>query len=289
MKGCVIMDPIIGKGLDKIIEGAADGPIKTLNLTWELVFGGYHNWINKIQYNREMNLNDFKENLNSNLKEIPAENIQEPKISLLGPALDASKFYIDEKIIRDMFSNLIAASMDNRKNKDIHHSFVEIIKQMSSDDAILFEHLSNNALIPAVKYIARTDKGNNKAPISDVLIKNSPLSYKNTEISIINLNRIGLIEIDIGLNSISNDDAYKEFNEPKMIEIFIKKYEDNNRERYSKIFQQIKFFGISKLVQDNNLTTDDIYNICSPGSIEFEKGFIKITSFGQAFINCCLK
>ena len=32
------MDPIIGKGLDKIIEGAADGPIKTLNTTWDLIF-----------------------------------------------------------------------------------------------------------------------------------------------------------------------------------------------------------------------------------------------------------
>lgn len=283
------MDPIFGKGLDKIIDGAADGPIKTLNLTWDLVFGGYHNWINKIQHKREINLNDFKESLNSNLQEIPTENIQEPKISLLGPALDASKFYIDEKVIRDMFSNLISSSMDNRKNDDIHHSFVEIIKQMSSRDAIFFKHLSDNLLVPAVKYIARTDKGRNKTPVSDVLIKDSPLSYKNTEISIINLNRIGLIEIDIGLNYISNDDVYNEFYEPKMIERFIKKYEDNNKERYSKIFHQLKVYGISKLAQDNNLTTDDIYKISSPSSIEVEKGYIKITSFGKAFINCCLK
>lgn len=283
------MDPILGKGIDKILDGAADGPIKTLNLTWDLVFGGYHTWINKIQHKREINLNDFKESLNSNLQEIPKENIQEPKISLLGPALDASKFYIDEKVIRDMFSNLIAASMDRRKNSDIHHSFVEIIKQMSSEDAILFKHLSDSLLVPAVKYIARTHNGNNKTPVSDVLIKDSPLSYTNTEISIINLSRIGLIEIDIGLNFISNDEEYDEFYEPKMIETFIKKYEDNNREHYSTIFKQLKVYGVSKLAQDNNLTINDIYKISSPGSIEFEKGFIKITSFGKAFINCCLK
>ena len=33
------MDPILGKGIDKIIQGAADGPIKTLNSTWDLIFG----------------------------------------------------------------------------------------------------------------------------------------------------------------------------------------------------------------------------------------------------------
>lgn len=282
------MDPIIGKGLDKIIDGAAEGPIKTLNLTWDLVFGGYHTWINKIQYKREINLNDFKESLNSNLQEIPTENIQDPKISLLGPALEASKFYIDEKIIRDMFSNLIASSMDNRKNNDIHHSFVEIIKQMSSDDAILFKHLSKESILPAVKYVAKSNKGMTKISLSDVVIKDSPLSYRNTEISIINLNRIGLIEIDIGLNSLTHTDAYKAFDAPDMIDIFMKKFEDNYSDHYSKIFEQLRIFGVSKLAQDNNLTTGEIYEISSPASIEYEKGFIKITSFGEAFINCCL-
>ncbi|MFF7217938.1 DUF4393 domain-containing protein [Mammaliicoccus sciuri] len=283
------MDPIIGKGLDKIIDGAAEGPIKTLNLTWDLVFGGYHTWINKIQYKREINLNDFKESLNSNVQEIPTENIQEPKISLLGPALDASKFYIDEKVIRDLFSNLIASSMDNRKNNDIHHSFVEIIKQMSSDDAILFEHLSKAPILSAVKYVAMSNKGTTKVSLSDVVIKDSPLSYKNTEISIINLKRIGLIEINIGLNSLTHTDAYKSFDDPNMIDMFTKKFENNYREHYSKIFQQIKVFGVAKLALDNNVSVDEIYKNCSPSSIEYEKGFIEITSFGKAFINCCLK
>ena len=59
---------ILGKGIDKIIQGAADGPIKTLNSTWDLIFGGYHNWVAKIQYKRELDLTDFKANIESKVK-----------------------------------------------------------------------------------------------------------------------------------------------------------------------------------------------------------------------------
>ncbi|HDE3609007.1 TPA: DUF4393 domain-containing protein, partial [Staphylococcus aureus] len=65
------MDPILGKGIDKIIQGAADGPIKTLNSTWDLIFGGYHNWVAKKQYKRELDLTDFKANIESKVKKIP--------------------------------------------------------------------------------------------------------------------------------------------------------------------------------------------------------------------------
>ncbi|GAB5819286.1 hypothetical protein JMUB7533_26830 [Staphylococcus aureus] len=31
------MDPILGKGIDKIIEGASKGPVETFSKTWEAV------------------------------------------------------------------------------------------------------------------------------------------------------------------------------------------------------------------------------------------------------------
>lgn len=130
------MDPIIGKGLDKIIEGAADGPIKTLNTTWDLIFGGYHNWVAKKQYKRQQDLENFKANIEAKVKNIPRDNLKEPELSIIGPAIESSKFYISEENIRELFSNLIAAAMDDSKTNEIHHSFVELIKQMSPKDAV---------------------------------------------------------------------------------------------------------------------------------------------------------
>lgn len=282
------MDPIFGKGLDKVIEGASEGPIKTLNLTWDLIFGSYHTWINKIQHKREIDLNEFKKNIESNLKDIPDENLKEPNISLLGPAIEASKFYIDEKVIRNLFSNLISSSMDNRKNEDIHHSFVEIIKQMSGDDAILFEHLSKKEIIPAVTYKAVRNSKGDSITLSDGVIKDSPLSYRDTEMSLVNLKRVGLINIDIGINSFTDEKLYEAFNEPVMINTFIDRFYNKEQERYSKLFKQIETFGFSVLAKDNNLSIDQIYNLCKPSSIEFSKGTIHITTFGQAFVNCCI-
>ena len=91
-------------------------------------------------------MTDFKANIESKVKKIPDNNLQEPELSIIGPAIESSKFYISERVIRDLFSNLIASAMDNRKTNDVHHSFVELIKQMSPKDAILFKFLCNQKL-----------------------------------------------------------------------------------------------------------------------------------------------
>ena len=57
------MDPFLFNGVNKFIEGATEGPIKTFNKTWELVFGGFHLYTDKIQFKREEVLKYLKSNL----------------------------------------------------------------------------------------------------------------------------------------------------------------------------------------------------------------------------------
>lgn len=281
------MDPIIGKGLDKIIEGAADGPIKTLNTTWNLIFGGYHNWVAKIQYKRQQDLENFKTNLELKVKNIPRDNLKEPELSIIGPAIESSKFYISEENIRELFSNLIAAAMDDSKTNEIHHSFVELIKQMSPKDATLFKSLCNLDAIPAVRY--KAIKGINLGSnfLSDVVIKNSPLTIADTEIALNNLERIGLLKIDIGNNFYTNEKHYNDFSSYKFINKFIRQYEKDKYDEHSKIFNLINLFGINELANRNNLSTEEIYNLVKPACIDFDKGIIEITAYGKAFIHCC--
>ncbi len=68
-------------------------------------------------------------------------------MSIVGPALEASKYYFDEKEIRNMFANLIASSMDSTYNGLVQHSFVEIIRQLSPYDAKLFNTLEEEFAI----------------------------------------------------------------------------------------------------------------------------------------------
>ena len=94
-----------------------------------------------------------------------------------------------------MFSNLIAASMDSDYNTSIQNSFVEIIKQLTPYDAKLFKTFFHHGGNPAMSVIKR-----NQNESLEILIE---LFYKNyyfqdyilNEISINNLERLGLIQI----------------------------------------------------------------------------------------------
>ncbi|TDM18086.1 DUF4393 domain-containing protein [Macrococcoides canis] len=283
------MDPFFGKGIDKIIDGAAEGPIKTLNTTWDLIFGGYHNWVAKIQYKRELDLIAFKNSIEQKITTIPTENLIEPQLSLLGPAIEASKFYISENYVRELFANLIASSMDSRKSKNIHHSFVEIIKQMSSNDAKLFDHLSKQFVIPSVRYKTSVNHSGSGSSLSDAIIAKSPLTFEETEISLVNLNRVGLIDIDIGFSAYTDESHYYPFNSPEMINEFYRRIENKFSDSYKEIFDSLKSFTIFEIATANNVSVDTIYSKIQPMSVEIQKGKIEVTSFGHAFISCCLK
>lgn len=62
---------------------------------------------------------------------------------MAGPIIEATKYYMGDKEIRSYFSRLLAASMDRSKENTIHPSYVETVKQISSNEAILLNQLMN--------------------------------------------------------------------------------------------------------------------------------------------------
>jgi hypothetical protein len=59
----------------------------------------------------------------------------EPKPMIAGPTIDAMKYCGSEPHLRDLFANLLATAMDARTAENVHPAFVEIIKQLSADQA----------------------------------------------------------------------------------------------------------------------------------------------------------
>lgn len=80
-------------------------------------------------------LEAFEQDLKKKIENIPSENLQEPPLMIAGPVLEALKYTYDEEELREMYENLLASSMDNRKVNSAHPSFVDAIKQMSPLDA----------------------------------------------------------------------------------------------------------------------------------------------------------
>lgn len=130
-----------GTALASFVAGkGAKAQLQTVDDLWYLVFNPITQMADKKRVENEYNINQYRNTLGSMLLNIPEENLQEPPLSIVGPALDASKYYIEEEKLRNMFAKVISSSMDNRISDMVHHSFVEIIKQLSPRDAK--KHLS---------------------------------------------------------------------------------------------------------------------------------------------------
>lgn len=71
------------------------------------------------------------------LANVPPEDIISPKPNVAGPALESLRYTGHESLLSDMYANLLAASMDKNTAQGAHPAFVEIIKQLTPDEAKL--------------------------------------------------------------------------------------------------------------------------------------------------------
>lgn len=68
-------------------------------------------------------------------KKIAPESIIPPDPSIAGPLINNMRFLGAKESLRDMYTNLLATSMNEDTASIAHPCFVEIIKQLSSDEA----------------------------------------------------------------------------------------------------------------------------------------------------------
>lgn len=250
------MDPIATEILTAaggaIAAKIFDGPFKTLEDFWFSHFG-YKAAECRIQ--KEAELESYKKSIISNLNKIPEENLRQPKLNLVGPAIEASKYYIGESVLRDMFAKLIANACDNSKADTVHPAFVECIKQMNPNDAILLTNLDGHGSL--VDYCLTFKQ---KAGIADIVAEGVHLSQKVPQysqlncLSISNLARLNIITYD---KLLSGDEI-----------LDYSMYENNI------LYHQC---------QQTVLANPNIYS-----QLTLKKYFFNVTAFGKAFKASCL-
>lgn len=82
------------------------------------------------------------------LKDVPPEDIVTPKPNVAGPAIEALRYTGHEESLSNMYANLLAASMTRRIAREAHPAFVEIIKQLTPDEARLIPLLGADEFLP---------------------------------------------------------------------------------------------------------------------------------------------
>lgn len=189
----------------KLFGPVAAAAGETLQDAWELVFGGFGNYVEKKRMVRRKALEDFKTTLEQKVNDIPGDQLREPPLSVVGPALEASKYYFEEEEIRAMFASLISASMDARVSSLVHPSFPAIIQQLSPLDAQNLAQFEPKEALPLCEYHIQRIEHQSQAEqpstalyhvvYTNVFLSNpKQLNVTQNAVSIATLSRLGLVK-----------------------------------------------------------------------------------------------
>ncbi|MBE1304524.1 DUF4393 domain-containing protein [Clostridium botulinum] len=252
--------------IDESLAPAAKEIGKTLGNIFYLIFSPINYPTDKFKIKQAENLEKYKKDIKNELSKIPEEKLVEPPLNIAGPALDASKFYIEKDEFRKMFSKLIASSMNIDNKNFSHSSFIEIIKQLSPFDALVLKELSHKLEHPIITYMLLENEfssfGRTGCTVVKDLIKLDCITDEKSlnllHMALDNLSRLNLISI--GYNSKLPDiEAYE--NTLDFFENFIK--------------PQIELTYLIRPEFKNR-------------SLHPRYGVLELTNYGLNFINTCI-
>lgn len=79
--------------------------------------------------------------INDAIRRVPEQRRIAPPPQILGPVLEGVRYEPADTPIADMFSNLLSASCDEERVEHAHPAFPTLIRQLSSDEALLLREI----------------------------------------------------------------------------------------------------------------------------------------------------
>lgn len=152
---------------------------------------------------REYKLAETEKLLAKKLEHVGEEKIVTPEAYVAVPAIQAISYSMNSEELRNLYANLLAKAMNSDTKDMVHPSFVEIIKQMSPIDSLVFKTIMERDTNPIIDLVY--NKYESDIPIaieSQTIIENvtdiniSPVETVETVgICLDNLVKQGLISI----------------------------------------------------------------------------------------------
>lgn len=248
---------IIPKFIDNALGPPAQAIGDTLSELWDLGIGSHVSlWGEKQTLRQQNNFTKYKASIEEKTQSIPNDKLTDPQLHIVGPAIEASKYYIESDELREMFANLIAASIDSRKIDRTHPSFVEIIKQMSPLDAQNLALFKDVVQFPICQYRLINDSRHYKTLLTNIFLENKEVTKLDLIASSLeNLSRLGLIFITYE-SYIPSEKAYEQFKNNIYYEI-----QENLRSGYYPTYEDV---DIKKGISKSTPLGKDFIDICMP-------------------------
>lgn len=133
------------------------------------------------------------------LADIPIENICTPDPAVAGPALESLRYTGHKESLSELYANLLASAMDRDTARTAHPGFVEIIRNMSSDEARILEYIMRAEVAPVLDIKRVFIESGGEIKIQELIStigNDAGCEHKDlTGAYLINLERLGLIEM----------------------------------------------------------------------------------------------
>jgi hypothetical protein len=137
--------------------------------------------------------------LSEKLRDVPPDRIGTPPVEVAGPTLEALRFAGANPELRELYANLLATSMDLSTVRNAHPAFVEILKQLSTDEARIIRLFATEKIYPVISLSAAhpEEEGQKEIEPNFSLLGEMANAAHNelTSSYLDNLDRLGLIEL----------------------------------------------------------------------------------------------
>lgn len=198
-------------------------------------------------------LKQYQEETAAKINKIPEKNRDSSKLGLVIKAIEESRYQLNEDDIRHMYVNLIASTVDNRKNKAVNPRLATVVSQLGSNEAnflkIFYQQLNHQ--IPFGYLTTKIPNSISTKTASHYLLSIDDGTYlANQETSIDILSSLGII--DVHTSSWLSSEYYKS--------------------RYQTIEDVLK--------KDNN------YSVNKDENLKLNKCYLKFNSFGESLGHC---
>lgn len=191
----------------------------------------------------------FENEITEKLSQVPPENVIEPKASLAAPTIQALAYSHEEIDLKDMYLNLLSTAMDDRHFENAHPAFVEIIKQMTSEEARIAKLLLplKSALTIAMIKLEFKPNGNYRILLNHLLngtsSEDQPVESPQQPAILENFIRLGLITIDY-TSELHGEQTYNWVNNrPEVLRFKSEHHGDDREVCYQKGVLKVTEFG----------------------------------------------
>ena len=242
--------------LEKTYEDVLHPSAKSIGNTLSLVPRTVGVWLGKWEkwvINGEESIKLTASAVQEKASKIPEEKLTEPESYVAIPAIQQLSYCYDSEELREMYANLLVSSMNTDTKYQVHPSFVDIIKQLTPDEAKLLKKLSKKKVYPLIDVRMSFHTGGYNEMVHNFTDEGEDVCDcpSNIFAYLDNFERLKLIDIKNG-KYLTNDEFYKPLeNHPEI-----------------------------KKIMSESLPEGYKWQI--------EKGMFELTAFGREFIKICL-